>query len=74
MSRKTSPSTGRTYGLARVARVWGIARATIYRQRRPTAEPPRRPGPIGPMPDTALVEAIRAVLVGSGFAGEIVCG
>ena len=70
MSRRTSPSTGRTYGLARVARVWGVARATVYRQRRPTAQPPRRPGPSGPMPDACLVEAIRRVLAGSGFSGE----
>jgi putative transposase len=74
MSRKVSPSTGRTYGLARVARVWGVARATVYRQRQPARLPPRRPGPSGPMPDAALVEAIRAVLASSGFAGEIVCG
>jgi putative transposase len=70
MSRRTSPSTGRTYGLARVARVWGVARATVYRQRRPTAQPPRRSGPSGPMPDACLVEAIRRVLAGSGFSGE----
>jgi putative transposase len=70
MSRRTSPSTGRTYGLARVARVWGVARATVYRQRRPAARPPRRSGPSGPMPDAGLVEAIRRVLAGSGFSGE----
>jgi putative transposase len=70
MSRQASPSTGRAYGLARVARVWGVARATIYRQRQPTVPRPGRPGPNGPMPDAPLVEAIRAVLAGSGFHGE----
>ena len=70
MSRKVAPATGRTYGLARMARVWGVARATVYRQRRPTGEPARRPGPSGPMPGAALVEAIRAGLAGSGFSGE----
>ena len=70
MSRRASPSTGRPYGLARVSRVWGIARATIYRSRHPSSEPSRRPGPSGPMPDTALVEAIRSVLTSSGFHGE----
>ena len=70
MSRQVSPSTGRPYGLARVARIWGVARATVYRQRRPVAEPARRPGPQGPMPDARLVEVIRAVLAGSGFSGE----
>src|SRR3954452_15054135 len=33
-------------------------------------EPPRRPGPGGPMPDAGLVEAIRAVLTASPFHGE----
>ena len=70
MSRTTSPSTGRTYGLARVARIWGVARATIYRHRQPAVSCSCRPGPHGPMPDASLVEAIRAVLAGSGFSGE----
>ena len=71
MSRSTSPSSGKLYGLARVCRVWGTARATIYRHRLPPhLEPPRRRGPVGPMPDAALAEAIRAVLSASPFHGE----
>ena len=71
MSRTVSPSSGRPYGLARVCRVWGASRATAYRHLAPPqAEPPRRPGPVGPMPDAALVEAIRAVLTASPFHGE----
>ncbi len=71
MSRTLSPSSGRPYGLARVCRVWGASRATVYRHLAPPrAEPPRRPGPIGPMPDEVLVEAIRAVLTASPFHGE----
>ena len=71
MSRRASPSTSRAYGILRVARFWGIARATLYRHRR--CEQPgsrRRPGPVGPMPDEALVEAIRALLAASPFHGE----
>src|SRR3712207_1277897 len=71
MSRTASPSGGKPYGLARVCRVWRTARASVYRHRAPARQaPPRRPGPIGAMPDAALVEAIRGVLTASPFHGE----
>jgi putative transposase len=71
MSRTVSPSSGRPYGLAGVCRVWRASRASVYRHLAPPrAEPPRRPGPVGLMPDTVLVEAIRAVLAASPFHGE----
>src|SRR5689334_9751167 len=71
MSRTASPGSGTAYGLARVCRVWRTTRATVYRHRSPApADPPRRRGPSGSLPDTALVEAIRAVLCGSPFHGE----
>src|SRR3954449_10021216 len=71
MSRTLSPSSGRPYGLVRVCRVWRAARATIYRHHSSSRpEPPRRPGPGGPMPDAALEDAIRAVLTASPFHGE----
>ena len=69
MSRVRSPSSGRPYGLARVARVWGVCRASVYRHRRP-AVPAGRPGPIGPMRDSELVVVIRELLGASGFHGE----
>ena len=73
MSTVLSISAKRRYGLARVCRAWGVARAGIYRWRRaanlPTP-PHRRPGPEGPMSDVALVAEIRAVLDASPFHGE----
>ena len=71
MSRAVSPSSGMPYGLARVCRVWRVPRATVYRHRLPPrTEPPRRPGPVGPMSDVALADAIRATLAASPFHGE----
>ena len=71
MSRTISASSRKPYGLARVCRVWRAPRATVYRHREPPrTEPPRRPGPVGPMPDAALLAAIRAILAGSPFHGE----
>ena len=71
MSRTVSPGGAEPYGLARVCRVWRLARSTVYRHRaRPSEVPPRRPGPVGPMLDAALVEAIRTVLAASPFHGE----
>ena len=71
MSRQVSPSVNRSYGMLRVTQVWGTSRATLYRHRR--GDQPgrrRRPGPIGPMPDEALVTAIRELLADSPFHGE----
>ena len=69
MSRQVSPATGRVYGLERVTRIWGVARATIYRHRsEPVAR--KRPGPRGATADEALVAAIRQLLQDSPFHGE----
>ena len=71
MSDAVSPSTGRAYGVARVAALWGVARATVYRRRGDTPERPRRrPGPSGPRPDAELVTAIRQLLAANEFHGE----
>lgn len=71
MSRTVSPASGKVYGLARVCRVWQVSRATVHRHLSPSRpEPPRRPGPAGPMADAGLVDAIRAVLAASPFHGE----
>jgi putative transposase len=73
MSAVISISAGRPYGVARVCRVWGLARSSVYRRRQAVgapAMPRRRPGPQGPMSDAALVEMIRPVLTESPFHGE----
>jgi putative transposase len=61
MSRALSPSFARCYGLARVARVWKISRASVYRFLKET--PPntitRRPGPVGACSDAELADHIR---------------
>lgn len=70
MSQATSPSTDKPYGLARVCRVWGIARSTIYWQRHERAMPAARRGPLGPCADDELVAHIRRILEASPFPGE----
>jgi putative transposase len=70
MGQATSPSTGIRYGLARVCRVWGIARSTVYWQRQAPRAADRRPGPLGPCTDEELAGQIRVVLQASPFHGE----
>ena len=74
MSGAISPATGRCYGLARVTRVWRHSRAPIYRRRAAAGDAapavPGRRGPVGACPDAALVEHIRAQVLGSRLHGE----
>ena len=71
MSRAVSPVSGRPYSLTAVCRAWRLARSTVHRRREPPrAAAPRRRGPVGPMPDADLLDAIRAVLAASPFHGE----
>jgi putative transposase len=71
MSRQVSPSASQVYGLQRVTRIWGVSRATVYRQRRPLAAGEReRPGPRGAMSDRNLTAAVRQLLADSPFHGE----
>ena len=70
MSQAISPSTGHPYGLARVCRVWGLARSTGYRHRQERARSSTRRGPVGPCTDEALVTHIRTILGASPFHGE----
>jgi putative transposase len=70
MSQATSPSTGQPYGLARVCRVWGVARSTVYWQRHASSAPRARRGPVGPCTDDELVDHIRGILAASPFPGD----
>jgi transposase InsO family protein len=72
MSQTLSPSAQRPYGLARVCRVWEIARSTVYaaQARQATPRMPQRRGPKGPWSDEALLAAIREVLAATSFVGE----
>jgi hypothetical protein len=82
VSQALSPAMGRRYGLARVARVWRMSRATLYRHRAPdgAAAPPRpaRRGPVGACSDAELVGHIRRQILASRLHGEghrkILCG
>ena len=42
MSQALSPSSGQPYGLARVCRIWRVARASVYRHRQPQPDRQRR--------------------------------
>jgi hypothetical protein len=70
MSQATSPSTGKPYGLARLCRVWGVARSTLYWQRHASSTLGARRGPLGPCADDRLVDHIRRVLEASPCPGE----
>ena len=73
MSQTCSPSTQRRYGLARVCRVWDLARSTVYldqaRRTGPAATPQKR-GPKTRWSDDELLAEIRGVLEGAPFLGE----
>lgn len=71
MSRQTSPSTHRPYGIARVLRVWELPRSTFYAQRDRRAQPATgRRGRTPTLDDEALLAQIRAVIAESPFHGE----
>lgn len=64
MSRACSVSARRPYGKARVCRLWGVPRSTVYaRQAASTrAMVPDRPGRPPVVSDAQLLEAVRTVL------------
>jgi putative transposase len=70
MRQATSPSMGQPDDLARVCRVWGVARSTVSWQRHERATLRGRRGPLGPCTDDELGDHIRRILEASPFPGE----
>ena len=72
MSQALSPSFARCYGLARVARVWKISRAGVYRSLKETQPntSARRPGPVGACSDAKLADHVRRQIDASRLHGE----
>ena len=75
MSRATSATTGRRYGLKRVCGTWERSRSALYARRAraqcPTrGERPARRGPPPALSDAQLLAAIRTDLARSPFQGE----
>jgi putative transposase len=72
MSQTLSPSVARCYGLARVARVWSVSRASVYRSLNGTQPHTiaRRPGPVGACSDAELADHIRREIAASRLHGE----
>jgi putative transposase len=70
VSRTSSAFTCKPFGVARVCRIWDVARSTVYWQRQPSRPEPSRRGPCGFFTDVALVGEIKTVLTESPFTGE----
>jgi len=71
MSRTLSPSSNKSYGVARVSAVWRVARSSYYSERK-RQQNPRVPQKRGPkrLSDEELVSEIRQVIGESVFHGE----
>jgi putative transposase len=72
MSHTVSPSTSRSYGLARVSRMWNVSRSGMYRflKAAPSTATGRRRGPVGACLDAELADHIRQQIEASDFHGE----
>jgi transposase InsO family protein len=73
VSRATSPSAKKPYGIQRVCRAWKLCRATVQRHKAAGDTPaptPGKRGPRTPLDDETLLQAIRTVLGASPFVGE----
>ena len=76
MAEAISPTSGRCYGVARICRVWEVARSSFYAARKAGADgagaeaSPARRGPKPAISDQDLLAAIRADLARSPWTGE----
>ena len=74
MSQKTSPATGRIYGLERVCNAWGVSRSSFYAQckrsslNNGSSKAARGPKPI--VSDSDVLERVREDIKASLFRGE----
>jgi transposase InsO family protein len=71
MSRTVSPSSNLPYGVARVAKIWDLARSSFYaaRQREQQPREARKRGP-KVLTDEELITEIRRILAEPMFTGE----
>jgi len=75
MSRACSVSARRPYGKARVCRLWGIPRSTVYARQAASVRTstPQRPGRPAVVPDETLLALVRGVIRDTealGITGE----
>ena len=78
MSARTSPSTGKPYGVLRTCAAWGIPRSSFYSKTCPSpgsseGDPTperRKTGPKTELSDSELLSLIREDLAASSFCGE----
>lgn len=70
MGQAISPLTQKRYGLNRVCAIWGISRATLYRQLRKPDITPLRRGPQPKIGEGQLLKNIQDDLRNSPFKGE----
>jgi putative transposase len=71
MSCTISPSSNKSYGVARVTTVWNLARSSFYAARQ-RVQRPRQPQKRGPkvLSDEELITGIRQLLAEPVFSGE----
>jgi putative transposase len=74
MSRTSSPSANRPYGLARVCRVWRMARSSVYaalgRAAGGVAAPARKRGPAGACTDEELLAHVHRIIAATVWVAE----